>query len=381
MSDWPMNMNSPLPLSAKPRPVDSESQMKWKEDWPIAKQNFKRWWNGDGLVICPLAPRDEPLEPVPQPTIPETAIERWTNPKIRRQQAEYRMANSFFGAEMFPMFDTTLGPGSLGTLLGAEPVFEADTVWYHPSITAPESSPPLRLETENNRWWDVHVSLITEAVANADGRYLVSMPDLIENIDTLAALRGSQNVLFDLIERPVWVHEKLAEINQAFFAAFDEFYQLIKDDDNGNSFSSFLIWGPGRTAKVQCDLCCMISPTMFDEFIVPVLTEQCQWLDYAMFHLDGTDAVKHLDSILEIEALHAVEWTPQSGIPNGGDPCWYDLYRRIRAAGKSVQAVEMRAEQVVPLLDAVGGDGMFVMAYADTQQEAEELLVKTEQFR
>jgi peptide/nickel transport system permease protein len=35
--------------------------------------------------------------------------------------------------------------------------------------------------------------------------------------DTLAALRGDQVLLIDLIERPGWVRERLAEINQAFF--------------------------------------------------------------------------------------------------------------------------------------------------------------------
>ena len=37
------------------------------------------------------------------------------------------------------------------------------------------------------------------------------------------------------------------------------------------------------------------------------------------------------------------------------------MYRRILDAGKSVQAVGVKPEEVVPLLDAVGGEGMYVM--------------------
>ena len=44
----------------------------------------------------------------------------------------------------------------------------------------------------------------------------------------------------------------------------------------------------------------------------------------------------------------------------GGHPQWYDLYRRIKAGGKSVQAVGVKPEEVVPLLDAVGPEGMYI---------------------
>ena len=114
------------------------------------------------------------------------------------------------------------------------------------------------------------------------------------------------------------------------------------------------IWGPDKTAKVQCDAAAMISPAMLAEFVVPALTEQCEWLDYSMFHLDGTQCIPHLDILLEIDALNAVKWTPQAGIEDGGDPRWYDLYRRVLAADKSIQAVRVLPHEVIPLLENVG---------------------------
>ncbi len=43
--------------------------------------------------------------------------------------------------------------------------------------------------------------------------------------------------------------------------------------------------------------------------------------------------------LLAIEPLDAIEWTPQAGIEPGGNRRWHDLYRRILAAGKSVQVL------------------------------------------
>lgn len=92
--------------------------------------------------------------------------------------------------------------------------------------------------------------IIEAGLHRSKGRYLVGMPDLIENMNTLAALRDSQLLLFDLIERPDWVHNRLNEINQAFFQAFSLIFEKIKDEDGGNAFSAFCIWGPGKTAKI-----------------------------------------------------------------------------------------------------------------------------------
>ena len=189
-----------------------------------------------------------------------------------------------------PSSTRDLGPGNLATFLGAEPEYALDTVWYHPCITDPDTHPPLRFDPANP-WFLRQQAILEEGMRVSQGRFLVGMPDLVENVDILAALRDSQKLMFDLIERPDWVHERLAEINQVYFAAFERYFDIIRDPWGGNAFSAFYIWGPGKTAKVQCDAGAMISPRMFRQFVVPALTEQCEWLDYSLFHLDGTQAI------------------------------------------------------------------------------------------
>lgn len=197
---------------------------------------------------------------------------------------------------------------------------------------------------------------------------------MIENIDTLAQLRDGQLLLLDLIERPDWVKTKLAEINRAFFETYNAFWKITRDPWGGSAFAAFMLWGPGRVAKVQWDFSCMISADMFREFVVPPLREQCAWLDYSMHHLDGTQALHQLEPLLEIEELDAIEWTPQAGIEGGGHPRWYDLYRRIKAAGKSVQAIGVKVDEIEPLIEAVGPEGLYIMAEATDEAEARAIL-------
>jgi hypothetical protein len=286
------------------------------------------------------------------------------------------MARRDYLLEAFPYFDPQIGPGSLGTFLGSTPHFVEGTVWYEACITDPKSAEPIRFSSTKNHWLDVHMALIYNGLVNAHGRYLVGIPDLIENLDTLAALRGDTNLLFDLVERPGWVQERLAEINQAFYAAFDFIYNQVKDSLGANTFSAFALWGPGKTAKVQCDISASISPKMFRKFVVPHLTEQCQWLDYAMYHLDGTTCLQHLDALLEIEPLRAIEWTPQAGLQGGGSERWFDIYRRIKTGGKSVQIVNVAPEDMLPLLDAIGPQGTFIIFDRNVDPRTAEKMVK-----
>jgi hypothetical protein len=209
----------------------------------------------------------------------------------------------------------------------------------------------------------------------------VGCPDLVENIDILSALRGSQNLLMDLIENPDWVSEKVAENNAVWFEAYNRIYEIIKDEDGNACYQSFNLWGTGKTAKVQCDASAMFSPDMFERFVLPALTEQCNRLDYSMFHPDGHQCIPHLDLLLSIESLDAVEWTPDPQVPGGGSPQWYSMYPKILDAGKSVQAILVQPEEVIPLLDAVGGKGMYIRTSVDSEEEAELLVRNVEQYR
>ena len=367
-------MNSIQPPGNRQAPQNIDSALLWKDDWPAARAALTAWWEHRGLALSVSAPKDEPWEAIPKPE-ERTPEYRWTNADYWKRSSIYYLSRTYFGGAAFPVLSTDIGgPGSLGLFLGAIGRPGPDTLWYDPVIKDPGAHPALQLN-RGGEWWKRHFDLLEQGVRENHGRYLVGLPDLIENIDTLAQLRDGQTLLLDLLERPEWVKDQIAGINQCFFEAYDAMLPYVSDPWGGTTFTAFGLWGPGKVAKVQCDFSCMIGPDMFREFVVPALTEQCGWLDYSMYHLDGTTAVHQLDALLEIEPLDAIEWTPQTGLPGGGSPQWYDLYRRIKAAGKSVQAVGVEAAEVKPLLDAVGPEGMFIHVLpCASESEARELL-------
>jgi hypothetical protein len=328
----------------------------WKENWAESRQHYLDWWAGKGLVVSMWGHLDQqgaPHEVVTCPPPSRDWSQHWFDPQWRSAYLHYKLSCSSFKLDIPPVANTQLGPGSLAAILGSELEGGPDTIWIHQRAG---ESDEIALD-ENNRWWRLHLDLVRACRRLAQGRYYVGCPDLIEGLDTLAALRGTQPVLLDMIDRPEELERQLAAVNAIWFEVFDRIYDVIQEDGE-MAFCYFSLWAPGRMAKLQSDISAMISPKNFRRFVQPYIREQCQKLDYSMYHLDGVAAIRHLDALLEIEELNAIQWTPGVEQPQGGDPSWYGLYKRIRAAGKAIMPSQVKVNELQPLLDAVGPEGV-----------------------
>lgn len=348
----------------------------WKSNWTETQQHFKDWWNHTGLVIgawgWPSAAVPHDPSPIPEP--PGNDIRgHYRNIEWRARNRHAALGKGHFGADIIPIADSDIGPGSLALALGCEPGFSPQTVWFDPAFKdAPDVNalPPLRFNPDAP-WWRVHEEQLRRYRELGAGLYLAGLPDIVENIDILSSLRDPQTLMMDMIENPDWVIRSVQEINRAFFEGYTRLYDICKEPDGSSAWGAFRLWGPGKTAKVQCDACAMFSPEMFRDFVKPALTEQCAWLDYAMYHLDGTQCICHLDHLLSIEPLRGIEWTPQAGIEDGAHERWFPLYKRILDAGKSVQIVGGGVDAIEPILKALGAKGVYIISHFNNPAEVE----------
>ena len=142
--------------------------------------------------------------------------------------------------------------------------------------------------------------------------------------------------MYDLIDEPEEMEERIQQVTDVYFDYYDRFYDLVKDTDGSSSYTVFQIWGEGKTAKIQCDFSALMSPNQFREFIVDSLRQQARKLDHVLYHLDGPDAIKHVDALMEIEEIDALQWTSGDHGPDGTLEDWYEIYDKARRAGKSL---------------------------------------------
>lgn len=356
----------------------------WKSDWEETKARYEAWWRGEGLVVSlwgngvPAgSPRDESI-PAPDPA--STPVSRRDSSEAFADHERRLLNRKRNPLDIVPFAYVDYGTVPLAEILGAPAEPREETVWYSHTDLSPENDRELRFDAESPVWRRMRAV----AAANrrlGDGKYLSGAPALCPGLDVLAELRGPQNLMMDLVMESEWVHAKLAEIQQASYDAMDaiEPYAVYPDGSSFHAF--FMLWAPVRCALAQCDAAALISPDMFAEFAVPYLADFCARVPRVLYHVDGPDALRTVDLVLEVKDLDAVEFTPGPQIPGGGDPRWYPMYRKIKAAGKSVQAVWMKTADVEPLLDAVGPEGMYIEVDVASEAEAEALARIVEKYR
>ena len=334
--------------------------MKYKDNWEETRRKFTGYWehqNTGRPLMCVIARKPE-IEALSE-RHPESVNDysevmcqgryynlpeelKWKDMEDKYQNAERMVAryrhfceNHLFLAESFPNLNVDFGPGSLAAYLGSDIGFRNDTVWFQSCIGDWEGVPEFRFNPENS-WFQKHIRLVKRCRELAGDDFYVDMPDLMENVDVLASLRGAMNLLYDMAEEPELVKERVDQVTAVYYEYYNRFYELIQDGFGGNAYTVFQIWGPGKTVKLQCDLSAMMSPAGFRELVLESLKEQAGKADHVLYHLDGPDAVKHLDALLEVEGIDAVQWVSGDTGPDGTLEKWDEIYDKVIAAGKSL---------------------------------------------
>jgi 5-methyltetrahydrofolate--homocysteine methyltransferase len=180
-----------------------------------------------------------------------------------------------------------------------------------------------------------------------------------------------------VIEQPAEVEKVSRQVTAAWLRYYDELDAIIRPGCRGSSCWT-PIWSTAKTYMLQCDFAYMISPRMFERFVVPDLAACCERLDHGFYHLDGKGQIPHLDHLLGIERLRGIQWVPGAG--SAEPEQWLPLLKRIREGGKLCQ-VFVTPEGARRIVQNLGGKGfLFVIVTEDqpfTDPEVAAAFLKT----
>jgi len=354
--------------------------MKYKKNWEETRNKFRLWWKNEnrGRPLCHLVGVKESAG-AGAPVVPATVEDQYLNTeKIVRDYLSWCDRVEFLG-ESYPNIGLDIGPGSLALYLGSQPVLTPETVWFKECVHSWAETGDLKFDPEN-KWWKTHFGMIKKAREMVGEDVLVNVPDLVENVDILAALRGSQQLCFDLIDEPELMKRYVSQVDGLYFRYFDAYHELVRNKEGVQGFAAFRIFGEGRTAKIQCDFSAMMSPCQFDDFVAGSLARQCANLDFSMYHLDGPDAVKHADSVLSIKDLDVLQWSPGAGQPDGDSAKWFPLYDKVKKAGKGLWTgisdtdPDRLADKIDAIVQRIGTSGLFLFLPDLPLKDAEKLI-------
>ncbi|MCC7491088.1 MAG: hypothetical protein IT204_01995 [Fimbriimonadaceae bacterium] len=342
-------------------------ELAYKPNWPEARGRLLAFWEYqiiDRPCIAVTARGSAP-RPIPAPRDCQT---RWADPAYVAASYDAQHAATWHGGEALP--GTSLMAGYCWGF-GAKLHYSEQTIWQDPVLTSLAEPPALAWDPADWGWQQVQ-AVVQRCVEVAAGKWQVGWPNVHQPNDHLALLRGSQEFLLDLVDHPQQVRAAQRQVLDAWLQIAVRLEELLAPQEGSSSWLS--IWSPRRrNVTLQSDLSCMLSPELFEFYVVPELEELTAWAGSAVYHLDGPGALQHLDRLLSLPRVHAIQWTPGTG--QAGGLAWLELYQRIQAAGKGL-VISLPFDEVEAACRILRPEGLFILTGAASPAEGEELLTR-----
>lgn len=278
-----------------------------------------------------------------------------------------------FHGETFPVFWPNLGPEVYAAFYGSELEYGEVTAWSKPLVETWDDVSKLRLNLDNP-YCQKLVSLTNLAIERCRGNALVGYTDLHPGVDCAAAWRGPEQFCIDLIENPESAKQLIELAIADFERIYDEFDALLKRERQ-LSISWLGIPSFGRMHIPSCDFSALISPRHFEEFCLPVLQREVKTMTHNVFHVDGKGVAKHINMILGVAGIHALQW-----VQGVGDDApimqWVPLIKQMQSRAPLI--VDLKKTELESFMSEVKPEGIFLWVAADTEEEELRLLRQVE---
>jgi hypothetical protein len=308
---------------------------------------------------------------------PEQRRARWFDVEYQVDLFVRSIEGRTFLGETFPVYWPNLGPNVYAAFYGVELKFGEVTSWSEPIVHDWDDLDNLQLDL-NNVYFARIEALTQHALERCEGKFLVGYTDLHPGLDCAAAWRGMDRLCIDMIENPGQV-KRLAELAIADFErVYDHFDAILKAHRQPSS-SWMGIPSFGRMHIPSCDFAALISPQSFKEYGLPILEREVETMTHNIFHVDGKGVARHLDSILSVPEVHAIQW-----VQGVGDDLpvmqWVPFIKEIQARGVPV-IVDLNRNELHDFMQEMDPEGLFLWVATESEEEELTLLKKVETWK
>jgi len=155
---------------------------------------------------------------------------------------------------------------------------------------------------------------------------------------------------------------------------FDHFHAILKEEGPDVPVAAWIPVVADRMYVPSNDFSCMVSNAMFREFFLEGIAEECRFYTNSVYHLDGPGALRHLDDLLDIPELNAIQWVPGAGHT---EPLqWMHVYKRVQAGGKSIMIYDVEPGHLDSLMDELSPEGLYLNINGVPDEETGKEVIK-----
>jgi hypothetical protein len=300
----------------------------------------------------------------------------WLDVEYQVDLFERSIQGRTFHGETFPIFWPNLGPNVYAAFYGGNLEFGEVTSWSKPIVRDWDDMDRLILDT-GNIYFKTIEALTLHALERCEGKFIVGYTDLHPGIDCAAAWRGMDQLCLDMVDSPEQAETLIDLAISDFEWVYDHFDAMLKAHKQPSStwmgIPSF-----GRMHIPSCDFAALISPRFFKQYGLPVLKREVTTMTHNIFHLDGRGVARHLDTILSVPEVHAIQW-----VQGVGDDLpimqWVPLIKEIQARDMPL-IVDLNKGELDDFLEAMDPKGLFLWVATESEEEELALLRRVERW-
>jgi hypothetical protein len=343
------------------------------EDWDLRIKRQDAFW--DCAVIDRACVNIKFQRPAPIYPFPEghhsTMQECWMDVAWQAERAKATVENTVYMGDALPLALPNLGPDYFPALYGGDLIFEKTTSYIKPFLKDWETADSVKL-SRKHPYWKKMDELYDAFLEVGKGRFYVGWPDLHPGADCLVGIRGPSEMAMDLYDEPDVIKQMIPQVTRDFLETYDYYYQKLSAAEQACTG-----W-PGVVSSRKwhvpsCDFSYMIGPDQFNEFFLEGLREESEHFEASLHHLDGPGCLNHLDSLLGIEKLNAVQWVWGAGNGNASD--WIAVFQKIQTAGKGLQIVEIEPKHIDVIIENLRPEGVWMnVVGVKTEEQGEHIL-------
>lgn len=344
----------------------------FKPDCETVLKRFDAWWER-AILDRPLVSITLPRPVAERRSLPrnhhKSLRDRWMDTAYVVECAEVSLGNTLWYADSLPVAWPNLGPEVFSAFYGCGMEYGEDTAWSTPILPDWSEEAVNALCFSSDNFYFRKLLEMTDALIEAGkGKFIVGYTDLHGGGDAIAAFRDPQRLLIDTIERPAEIRSLCERITTDFLRVYDHFHERL----SGAGMPS-TTWCPatcrGRFHVPSNDFSCMISQKTFEELFLPGIIRECRHMDRCLYHLDGPQALRFLDRLLEIPEIHAIQWVPGAGHEDWRQ--WAEVYQRIQHRKKALQILSVPAEDLARLFEVLSPEGVWISSVSGIRNEEE----------
>ncbi len=277
-------------------------------------------------------------------------------------------ARELAGDDVIAVAEPLLGIPWLEAICGCRVlVADGKSLW-----PAPPETPPGEIRfSQDNPWFRKLLQVIQAVVAQANGRYAVSLSHLRGPSDVLVALLGSQSMFYTFFDQPERIHRLAGQAAAVWQQVAQAQTALVPAYRGGYAVRQFGLWAPQRAAWLQDDTSGMISLGQYRQLFLDAIRAMSIF-PYGVLHLH-IPSLHLAETFAQIEGVRAINLYFDSPTRSIQDAL--PTLRTLQAQrmplilAKDVYA-GFNLDEYAEILDGLSPRGLSVHLKAETLEEA-----------